>query len=222
MSDNQKELATLVGDTLCWMKKQLQEGMPFSDPKPLSPIKEKKEDTQAITPLPKLPKNDHSKHKHSPSTSDSRWVLSPMPFPDYTDVLYDRFAPSLPDLAKIKPVVPIVLILPTDQPSYRFFFERMARAITNALAPARVILAENVHLKHLLSDQEIKLLIAERFFLQKIPDELQSHHFYPTKGPTLFPLEKIDCYLTDLDLKRTLWNGLKSWHSPNMPLSSST
>lgn len=210
MSNLHQQWVALIKETRSWIEQKWEEGCRFTY---AAPIKLKKEPPKP-SPQPKPTPPPFYK----PEISKIKWELNPMPLPEAADSLCDFFRSSFKGTKLTGPLIPIVLLLPEDRPAHRLFFENVARAITYKVAAARVIIAKAIPFK----DPSIKLIIAPYSLMQKSYPDLQTHHFYPTKGLTLLPIEEVESYLEDLNLKRTLWNTLKTWHFPNTLRSSST
>lgn len=211
MSNLHQQWIELIKQTRTWIEQKWEEGCRFTYAKPKTIKLPPSPTPPKVLPKadPPIPKLDMPKEK---------WALNPMPLPDSSDSLYHSFKGCFKGETLTEPHVPIVLLLPEDRADHRLFFENVARALTSTKAPAKVRVAKTLPLKEL----SIQLILAPYSLMQKEYPGLTTHHFYPTKGLTLLPLEEIESYLKDINLKRTLWNTLKTWHFPNTPQSSST
>jgi hypothetical protein len=104
----------------------------------------------------------------------------------------------------------IFLALPKENTEHRFFLEKVATALTNFFFPSLVIPLSNI-------DQlpPCKLLLAPLSFFKDIHQPVHTLSFYQETIP-IMPLEELGCYLSDQNLKRSLWESLKHLLSQNL------
>lgn len=158
---------------------------------------------------------------HVPHTSQpilqTNWPLLPLPLPEETETLFARFSDVFPkDSLITQPNTLIYLLLPEEKEAPRLFLENVSRVITRTLAPASVLFGDEKKCEQLLKKEGV-LIIAPLSLLKKKFPSLAVHQFYPAGHSTLLPLEELDYYLKDLNLKRTLWNTLKTFRFQNTP-----
>lgn len=226
MIPNEETFARLLRDTICLMQRQ--QNRFFLDlPKTTTTLQE----TRFIEPqLPKksedlatqvlaVPEYEEKKPKMEINTpfphSQKTWALRHMDLPDENPTLTERFANYFSNTPLD---IPIRLVAPSSAlPPQLLFLENVARAITQKWSPATV--HSEIQLVKLLESSDCKLIIVPHLLLKKKFPQLQIHGFYKTIGPTLLPLEELDRYLNDPNLKRTLWTTLKTFPFKNMPPS---
>jgi len=188
---SRQEFALLLKDTLRF----------FEQMQPKRPAKIK---TLPKATPPPLPKQQPIEKKSTPPPKlEAKWKREPLPLPTESHQLRARFENVLPNRQSIEPLIPIKLLLVEEKPEHRLFLESVAKAITRSIAPASVVMREE-------PSSSLKLLIAPLSYLKKRFPKMQSHEFYQENGLTFFPLEDLDLYLTDNNLKRLLWNSLNT------------
>ncbi len=152
-------------------------------------------ETTSVPSLP-LPIKPEPKKKEPPPP----WKLSP---PPTSEAPISRFSKFFQPQHETTSIYLFALDLSVKQ---KDFLENVAQAISEHIGPTKLVAAP---LQHLLEDPKIRLLIAPFSLLNKKFPEVQSHQYLLMGAQFLLPMEPIDSYLTDLDLKRELWNQLK-------------
>lgn len=190
MDEHHKEYAALIKATLCYFKEEWSEHVHLSlkepppPPQPPKPAVEKK----------KLP----PEKKREPQLQAKNWILNPMPLPTETSPQFTSFFKPIPLY------IPIRLFV--TETSQTLFLESIARAITKEIAPASLF---SGRLDTLLTNRNVQLILAPLSLLKKRFPQIELHQFFKVEGPTLLALA--DQY--DLELKRDLWNSLKSFQN---------
>jgi hypothetical protein len=201
MSECKKEFATLIRATLQYLQDEWGEHIRLSLKEP-PPKHSKKieEEPRFETPAP-LPVEKKKNEDPKPS---SNWILNPLPLPA-------EFPTEFSSLFRPIPLsIPIRLVV--AEQSQIFFLESVARALTKLIAPAMLYSGK---IDPLLTNSSILLILAPLSLLKKRFPQVELHKLLKFDGPALLPLA--DHY--DLELKRALWNILKSFQ--NMLPSSS-
>ncbi|MCH9627452.1 MAG: hypothetical protein S4CHLAM2_10920 [Chlamydiales bacterium] len=198
MHESRKEFASLIRATLDF----LQEGWP--EPVRLSLKEKEPPPPKPISPPPTAAPATAPVEAKKPETKpEAKWKLTPFPLPSENLPHFAQFYSSQPLH------IPIRLLVVNE--TQTLFLENVARALTQYMAPAALFSGK---IDTLLTNQNIQLVLAPLSLLQKRFSQVDLHQFHKLDGPTLLPLA--DHY--DTDLKRTLWNTLKSF--PTMPQSS--
>lgn len=234
MSEQLQILASLIKESLAYLKELKNQGFEsvyVTDPNtwiadrppPSLQVVEKK-------PLPPPPIEPVIAVKNPPPPSpppkkseeatplETKWALIPLPPVDETKTLYHRFASFFPKESLTEPACVAYLLLPEEKPACRLFLENVSKAVTRSLAPACVALAHEKKWDAWFADKG-KLIAAPLSLVKKKIPLAQTHCFYPIGASTLLALEELESYLHDLNLKRTLWNTLKTFHFQNSPRS---
>lgn len=149
------------------------------------------------TPPPVAPKVQ-AKAVEKPKQS---WSLNSMAPPAQVESRFDQY------LTPTSVTIPILLVLPEENPQQRLFLENVSRAITQHFAPSKVVSAI----------QEAQVVLAPCSLLNK--NDLIPHTPYTEGKTTYIPLNNLDRYQEDRNLKQSLWTTLKR-HFQNTPLSS--
>lgn len=203
MSECKKEFATLIRATIQYLQDEWEEHIRLSlkepPPKHSKQIEEKPK-TQFEIPTP-LPVEKKKKEDPKPSAN---WILNPLPLPA-------EFSTEFSSLFRPIPLsIPIRLVV--AEQSQIFFLESVARAVTKLIAPAVLYSGK---IDPLLTNSSILLILAPLSLLKKRFPQVELHQLLKFDGPALLPLA--DHY--DLELKRALWNTLKSFQN-TLPSSS--
>ncbi len=187
MHEPRKEFSSLIRATLDFLQEE------WSEPVRLS-LKEKElPPPKPVSPPPKRQPVETKKPEHKPEV---RWKLTPMPLPSENLPHFTHFYSSQPL------IIPIRLLLVDENQT--LFLESVARALTQHIAPAALFSGK---IDALLTNQSVQLVLAPLSLLQKRFPQVDLHQLHKLDGPTLLPLAGH----YDIDLKRTLWNTLKSF-----------
>ncbi|MEZ5315559.1 MAG: hypothetical protein R3E91_05075 [Chlamydiales bacterium] len=204
MSDDRQEFILLVHETIEYLKEEwghlfLDCKVPPQSPLPSNslPIPLDKED-QTTPKEKKIPPPSTGQVKHSPSSPPPQWSLTPLPVPEEEVSKFSAFFPQLPLY------IPIRLIM-TNQKEI-LFLQNVARAITRLIAPATLYKGE---LATLLKDHNVLLILAPLSLLKQKFPRAELHQLLKLDHLSLLPLA--DYY--NPDLKRHLWNTLKSFQN---------
>lgn len=234
MPDLRPTFASLLKEALSFLKElqnQGYDGVYVQDPQkwasnhtlpqPLSQIEPLFEPTVELPPAKKnasIAPSPVSKKNPATPLLEAKWALIPSPPADESKTLYHRFEPLFPKEALTVPPCYAYLLLSEEDPACRLFLENVAKAMTRTLAPTCVALASEKKWESWFVEPGILVVIPLSLVKKKIP-QAHAHHFYLIGSATLLPLEELECYIHDTNLKRTLWNTLKTFHFQNMLLS---
>lgn len=102
--------------------------------------------------------------------------------------------------------IPVRLFLSEESPEHRLFLENVARAITSHFSPASVALFQEERFR----DPHVKYVLAPVSLLKKEFPQVESHQLFKANGILFLPLEELENYNVDLNLKRALWKTLQN------------
>lgn len=196
MNERRKEFAALIKATLHYLQDEWSEHIHIALKEP-PPSRAKPPEAEKPAPQsPPVLKPVEKKKKEEPPLAN--WILNPMPLPEERPLQFNGVFQTMPL------TVPVRLI--AADPGQIIFLENVARALTKWIAPAALYSGK---LDPLLTNHSVQLVLAPLSLLKKRFPQVELHQLLKIDGPALLPLA--DHY--DLQLKRTLWNTLKSFQN---------
>lgn len=223
------DLALLLKDSLSFLKNLQNQGFDsvfVQDPKKwacnrsqlpapqIEPLFEPPSESLPVKKNTSLPTQPLVKKIHKTPSFETKWALIPSPPADETKTLYHRFESLFPKEALTTPTCSAYLLLVEENPACRLFLENVAKAMTRSFAPTCVALANEKKWESWFIEPGTLIVMPLSLVKKKIP-QAHIHCFYPIGSSTLLPLEEVECYIQDINLKRILWNTLKTFHFQN-------
>jgi hypothetical protein len=125
----------------------------------------------------------------------------------------ERYAPLFP----MQPLeIPIRIFARCENEQELLFVQNLIRALTRLHQCGSILCQESFSLEKLRRDPSVRLLLVP---VKALP-RATVHQPQQVDAITLLPLQQIGEYVNNADLKRALWNSLKTMRLPNLHLSS--